>query len=186
MTAVRDNRPDVESLEGWGIAVIENNIKEEETSTDNSVEDSDEDMEIEVEERTLDEDLEIKPEESTQYEDMEIKTEESTLDEDMYTFWQDMEPDGPEKLILRPSKKEQTSYITSRHTLGIRWMKKLSHRDSSSSRPCGLSRSSKKETVTVLAMGKDGFGVSKDQFTKLDRQLQRRGVKLKLVTLNIL
>ena len=76
---------------------------------------------------------------------MEIKTEESTLDEDMYTFWQDMEPDGPEKLILRPSKKEQTSYMTSQHTVGIRWMKKLSHRDSSSSRPCGLSRSSKKK-----------------------------------------
>lgn len=44
-----------------------------------------------------------------------------------------------------------------------------------------IATSSYGETVTILAMGKDGFGVSKDQFTKLDRQLQRRGVKLKLV-----
>ena len=53
LTEIRDDGSDVESLEGWGIMVIENNIKEEETSTDNSVEDSDEDMEIEAEERTL-------------------------------------------------------------------------------------------------------------------------------------
>ena len=44
-----------------------------------------------------------------------------------------------------------------------------------------IATSSYGETVTVLAMGKDGFGVSTDQFQKLDRQLQSRGVTLALV-----
>ena len=45
-----------------------------------------------------------------------------------------------------------------------------------------VAASSYGEIDTVLAMGKDGFGVDKNQFTKVDRQLHRRGVKLKLVT----
>lgn len=44
-----------------------------------------------------------------------------------------------------------------------------------------IATSSYGETIAVLAMGKDGFGVNKYQFIKLDRQLQRRGNKLKLV-----
>ena len=36
------------------------------------------------------------------------------------------------------------------------------------------------ETVTVLAMGKDAFGVNLTQFSKLDTQIRRRGIKVRL------
>ena len=35
-----------------------------------------------------------------------------------------------------------------------------------------VATSSYGETVTILTMGKDGFGVNKDRFKKLDRQVQ--------------
>ena len=37
------------------------------------------------------------------------------------------------------------------------------------------------ETVSILAMGKDGFGVSKIQFIKFNRQIQCRGVNIRLI-----
>ena len=36
------------------------------------------------------------------------------------------------------------------------------------------------ETVTILAMGKDAFGVNLTQFSKLDRQIRRRGINVRL------
>ena len=44
-----------------------------------------------------------------------------------------------------------------------------------------VASSHRNETVTILVMGKDGFGVSKIQFTKLNRQIQCRGVNIRLV-----
>ena len=44
-----------------------------------------------------------------------------------------------------------------------------------------VASSSYGETVTILVMGKDGFGVSKDQFKRLNGQIQCRGIQLKLI-----
>ena len=36
------------------------------------------------------------------------------------------------------------------------------------------------EIVTILAMGKDGFGVNATQFSKLDAQIRHRGIHVRL------